>query len=78
MYKYKVLFQNGWGVSGWWGTSVFRKYVVQWVGSGPVMIHRAIQLIQIFCAHKRTNERTKVIQEVLADLKRGEVISDQF
>ena len=37
------------------------------------MIYRAIQLIQIFCAHKRTNERTnertKVIQEVLADLK---------
>ena len=37
------------------------------------MIYRAIQLIQIFCAHgrtdERTNGRTKVIQEVLADLK---------
>ena len=33
------------------------------------MIYRAIQLIQIFCAHWRTNERTKVIQEVLTDLK---------
>ena len=33
------------------------------------MIYRAIQLIQIFCAHGRTNGLTKVIQEVLADLK---------
>ena len=28
------------------------------VGSGPVMIYRAIQLIQIFCAHGRTDGRT--------------------
>ena len=33
------------------------------------MIYRAIQLIQIFLADERTNELTKVIQEVLADLK---------
>ena len=33
------------------------------------MIYRAIQLIQIFLAHGRTNGRTKVIQEVLVDLK---------
>ena len=39
------------------------------VGSGPVMIYRAIQLIQIFLADGRTGELTKVIQEVLADLK---------
>ena len=34
------------------------------------MIHRAIQLIQIFLAHGRT----KVFQEVLADLKTGEMV----
>ena len=38
------------------------------------MIYRAIQLIQIFLAHgradERTDGRTKVFQEVLADLKR--------
>ena len=38
------------------------------------MIYRAIQLIQIFLAggrtDGRTDERTKVIQEVLADLKK--------
>ena len=33
------------------------------------MIYRAIQLIQIFLAHKQADERTKVFQEVLADLK---------
>ena len=33
------------------------------------MIYRAIQLIQIFCAHGRAGGLTKVIQEVLADLK---------
>ena len=33
------------------------------------MIYRAIQLIQIFLADGREDERTKVIQEVLADLK---------
>ena len=33
------------------------------------MIYRAIHLIQIFCAQERADERTKVIQEVLADLK---------
>ena len=33
------------------------------------MIYRAIQLIQIFLADGRTDGRTKVIQEVLADLK---------
>ena len=33
------------------------------------MIYRAIQLIQIFLADGRTGELTKVIQEVLADLK---------
>ena len=32
------------------------------------MIYRAIQLIQIF-AHGRADGRTKVFQEVLADLK---------
>ena len=35
------------------------------------MIYRAIQLIQIFLADGRTDELTKVIQEVLADLKSG-------
>ena len=33
------------------------------------MIYRAIQLIQIFLADGRTDGLTKVIQEVLADLK---------
>ena len=31
------------------------------VGSGPVMIYRAIQLIQIFLADERTDGLTKVI-----------------
>ena len=34
------------------------------------MIYRAIQLIQIFLADGRTDERTKVFQEDLADLKK--------
>ena len=34
------------------------------------MIYRAIQLIQIFLADGRANGLTKVIQEVLADLKK--------
>ena len=38
------------------------------------MIYRAIQLIQIFLADERTNELTKVIQEVLADLKIREIV----
>ena len=33
------------------------------------MIYRAVQLIQIFLAHGRADGRTKVFQEVLADLK---------
>ena len=33
------------------------------------MIYRNIQLIQIFLAHGRVDGRTKVFQEVLADLK---------
>ena len=33
------------------------------------MIHRAVQLIQIFIAHGRADGRTKVFQEILADLK---------
>ena len=41
------------------------------------MIYRAIQLIQIFCAHGRTNGLTKVIQEVLADLKRVHFSEEQ-
>ena len=37
------------------------------------MIYRAIQLIQIFLAHGRAGGRTKVIQEVLADLKIAQI-----
>ena len=37
------------------------------------MIYRAIQQIQIFLADGRTNGRTKVIQEVLADLKTSSI-----
>ena len=33
------------------------------------MIYRAVQLIQIFIAHGRADGRTKVFQEILADLK---------
>ena len=42
---------SGWVVSGWWMTSSFRKYMVQWVGSGPVMIDKAVHLIQIILAY---------------------------
>ena len=35
------------------------------------MIYKASEVIYIFGAGERTDERTKVFQEVLADLKRG-------
>ena len=37
-------------------------------GSGPMMICRASQLIQIFGTRERTHGWTEVFQEVLADL----------
>ena len=43
----------------WMVSDIFfqRIYVVWWVGSGPVMIYRAVQLIQIFLVCGRTNRR---------------------
>ena len=37
------------------------------------MIYKAVEVIQIFLAGERTDGRTKVFQEVLADLKRAKV-----
>ena len=37
------------------------------------MIYRPLEVIQIFGSGGRTDERTKVFQEVLADLKKGKL-----
>ena len=57
---------NNSGVSGWWVTSSFIN-VVRWVGigSGPVMIYKAITVFQIFLVHGQC-ERTEVFQEVFS------------
>ena len=39
-------------------TSSFNKYAALCVGSGSVVVYRAVQWIQIFCAQERTNEQT--------------------
>ena len=49
------------------GDIIFHIYVVRWVGigSGPVMIYKAITVFQIFLVHGQC-ERTEVFQEVFS------------